>query len=301
MITGITTRTFFSCSTRTVSASNSPNLHHHLKHAAMIAPNSQVRTPRHGAARKYLLGSKRLGGGVHIPQRFATARSSALSYIPALLLLPGSSSLRRAQRWSVTKTQGSLILADMAAVKFSGPTSAVPGWGSRDGIAAKSWAGPTSCFVGPVCQLPSPQPPGSSLPECVQGPGLPRVMAPCLFLLIPLPEQGTPLVECTVRGAQSGVHSQCTRSGCRRLGWAGPLCQRRLPQVQTARRDLPVRLADPVIGLDGVFLIHVLFTVGPTGPGIDVRLLEVPGEINNSGHTNSCHDMTSHPRRNSKH
>lgn len=50
-------------------------------------------------------------------------------------------------------------------------------------------------------------------------------------------------------------------------------------QVQTARQDLPVRLADPVIGLDGIFLIHVLFTVGPTGPGINVRLLEVPGEI----------------------
>lgn len=89
------------------------------------------------------------------------------------------------------------------------------------------------------------------------------MMAHCLLLLTHLPEQRRHPEERTVRSAQS-VHEEMRLGGL---------------QVQTARQDLPVRLADPVIGLDGIFLIHVLFTVGPTGPGINVRLLEVPGEI----------------------
>ena len=44
----------------------------------------------------------------------------------------------------------------------------------------------------------------------------------------------------------------------------------------TARWGLPVSLADPVIGFDGIFLIHVLLAVRPTGSGIDVWLLGDP-------------------------
>lgn len=150
---------------------------------------------------------------MHIPQRLpqpgpcCSCRQS---------LLPGRSSLRRARRWLVTKTQGSLILADMVAAKFSDSTSGVPGMGSRGGTAAKSWAGPASCLVVHVCNFPLSEKSrsfpllslqGSSLPQCLQGPGsccsrcssrLPRVMAHCLLLLTHLPEQ-------------SGAHSQCTR------------------------------------------------------------------------------------------
>lgn len=53
-----------------------------------------------------------------------------------------------------------------------------------------------------------------------------------------------------------------------RVGRAPP------PGAVTRRQDLPVRLADPVIGLDGVFLIYVLFAVRPTCSGINVWLLE---------------------------
>lgn len=80
-------------------------------------------------------------------------------------------------------------------------------------------------------------------------------------------------MERTVRSTQS-VHKE--RLSQIMLGVRTPLPAP--PRAQTARRDLPVRLADPVIGLDGVFLIHVLLTVGPTGPGVDVGLLEVPVE-----------------------
>ena len=50
--------------------------------------------------------------------------------------------------------------------------------------------------------------------------------------------------------------------------WAGPL--------PGQSWGLPVSLADPVVGLDGIFLIHVLLTVRPTGSGIDVWLLGDP-------------------------
>lgn len=48
------------------------------------------------------------------------------------------------------------------------------------------------------------------------------------------------------------------------------------PSTVTARWGLPVSLADPVIGLDGIFLIHVLLAVWPTGSGVDVWLLGDP-------------------------
>lgn len=50
---------------------------------------------------------------------------------------------------------------------------------------------------------------------------------------------------------------------------------------------LPVSLADPMIGLDGIFLIHMLLTVGPTGPGINV--LGGPGREKRSCHIHNCH------------
>lgn len=44
-----------------------------------------------------------------------------------------------------------------------------------------------------------------------------------------------------------------------------------------------------MVGLDGIFLVHVLLTVGPACSGIDVRLLEDPklNTKNDSGCTTS--------------
>ena len=70
----------------------------------------------------------------------------------------------------------------------------------------------------------------------------------------------------------------------------------------TARWGLPVCLADPVIGLDSIFLVYMLVTVRPTCSGIDVRLLEVPSQTkNNSGYTSNGHEWTFYLQRNSKH
>lgn len=52
------------------------------------------------------------------------------------------------------------------------------------------------------------------------------------------------------------------------------------------RGVLPVCLADPMIGLNGIFLVHVFFTVGPACSGIDVRFLENTQMEINSGCTN---------------
>lgn len=79
-------------------------------------------------------------------------------------------------------------------------------------------------------------------------------------------------------------------TGCNTLGWTMATHVPSPPiTFSRYRRALPVCLADPVIGLNGVFLVHVLLTVGPTCSGIDVRLLEDP-KLNtktNSGCTTS--------------
>jgi hypothetical protein len=67
-----------------------------------------------------------------------------------------------------------------------------------------------------------------------------------------------------------------------------------LLQIQlTERWALPVCLADSMVGLDGIFLVHMLFTVRPTCSGINVWLLEDTKKKKKkvTGHTSNCHDF----------
>lgn len=64
------------------------------------------------------------------------------------------------------------------------------------------------------------------------------------------------------------------------------------PGTLTGRWCLPVCLADPMISLNGIFLVHVLFTVRPACSRINAWLLEGPRLKLNSCNINNCHERT---------
>lgn len=106
------------------------------------------------------------------------------------------------------------------------------------------------------------------LESCEANSGLPQGMG----LIESAPNHVSSIVSSTPDAELMGMPEE--QPSEMRLGWA-PL-PAPPPGTVTTRWDLPVCLADAVIGLDGIFLIHVLFTVRPTCPGINVRLLESP-------------------------
>lgn len=105
----------------------------------------------------------------------------------------------------------------------------------------------------------SPAEANSRLPKCM---GLTKSAPP------PLSPTITTILRLSARQLSAGGAASKLQAGQGLL-----LCPSR---HRYCERDLPVSLADPVIGLDSIFLIHMLFAVRPACSGIDVRLLECP-------------------------